>query len=267
MAMAMAMASDRRLSIAVALDPAAPLESVLRSALSLAGPSATLIGVFVEDTEATELQRSGLAREVTTLGETRSIGGGRLARQLAVRSRAVRLSFERGAASLGVQHSFEVLRGPGIEGLRRRLEQLDALVISRAYRRAGVRSWYGLPVHRLVGSAGRMVLFVQEEWSSGRRVVLLPAEGERGTETRALAGRIAAAEGLEAVVLAEPETGAPAPAGFRFRPLARATPAEVAAALGAEDARVLIVPREHPLAAPAALAELLRRTDASVLLA
>jgi hypothetical protein len=41
----------------------------------------------------------------------------------------------------------------------------------------------------------------------------------------------------------------------------------VAAALGAEDARVLIVPREHPLAAPGAFSELLRRTEASVLLA
>jgi len=263
----MATGSNHRLSIAVALDPAAPLESVLRSALSLAGPSATLIGVFVEDTETAELERSGLAREVTTLGETRSIGGGRLTRQLAVRSRAVRLSFERGATSLGVQHSFEVLRGPGIESLRRRLEQLDALVISRAHRRAGVRSWYGLPVHRLVGSAGRMVLFVQEEWSSGRRVVLLPAAGGRGAETRALARRIAAAEGLEAVVLAGPEQTQPAPAGFRSRQLARETPAEVAAALGAEDARVLIVPREHVLAAPAAFAELLRRTDTSILLA
>lgn len=263
----MATGSNHRLSIAVALDPAAPLESVLRSALSLAGPSATLIGVFVEDTETAELERSGLAREVTTLGETRSIGGGRLTRQLAVRSRAVRLSFERGAASLGVQHSFEVLRGPGIEALRRRLEQLDALVISRAHRRAGVRSWYGLPVHRLVGEPGRMVLFVQEEWSSGRRVVLLPGAGERAAEVQALARRIAAAEGLEAVVLRGAETAAPAPGGFRSRPLARAMPAEVAAALGAEDARVLIIPREHPLAAPAAFAELLRRTDSSILLA
>lgn len=263
----MAGANNHRFSIAVALDPAAPLESVLRSALSLAGPSATLIGVFVEDTETAELERSALAREVTTLGETRSVGGGRLTRQLAVRSRAVRLSFERGAASLGVQHSFEVLRGPGIESLRARLEQLDALVISRAHRRAGVRSWYGLPVHRLVGSAGRMVLFVQEEWSSGRRVVLLPLGGEPGAEIQALAGRIAAAEGLEAVVLSGPEAGAPAPAGFRPRPLARATPAEVAAALGAEEARVLVLPRQHPLAAPAAFAELLRRTDASILLA
>jgi hypothetical protein len=256
-----------RLSIAVALDPAAPLESVLRSALSLAGPSATLIGLFVEDSAAAEFERSALAREVTTLGETRPLGGGRLTRQYAVRSRAVRLSFERGAAGLGLRHSFEVLRGPGIESLRRRLEQVDALVISRAHRRAGLRSWYGLPVHRLVGSGGRMLLFVQEEWATGRRVVLLPAGGERAAELEVLGRRIAATEGLEAVVLAGPAAGETAPAGLRARPLARATPAEVAAALRAEDARVLILPREHPLAAPAAFAELLRRTDTSILLA
>jgi len=92
----MATEHGTRFSVAVALDPAAPLESVLRSALSLAGPSATLIGLFVEDTAATEFERSGLAREVTTLGETRTLGAGRLSRQFAVRSRAVRLSFERG---------------------------------------------------------------------------------------------------------------------------------------------------------------------------
>ncbi len=42
---------------------------------------------------------------------------------------------------------------------------------------------------------------------------------------------------------------------------------DLAAALGAEDARVLIVPREHSLAESARFAELLRRTDASILLA
>lgn len=256
-----------RLSIAVALDPAAPLESVLRSALSLAGPSATLIGLFVEDTAAAEFERSALAQEVTTLGETRPLGGGRLTRQFAVRSRAVRLSFERGAAGLGLRHSFEVLRGPGIESLRRRLEQVDALVISRAHRRAGLRSWYGLPVHRLVGSAGRMLLFVQEEWATGRRVVLLPADSARAAELEALARRFAAAEGLEAVVLTGPDAGQAVPAGLRARPLTGVTPAGVAAALRAEDARVLVLAREHPLAAPAAFAELLRRTDTSVLLA
>ncbi len=263
--MAMARATES-FSIAIALDPAAPLESVLRSALSLAGPSATLIGLFVEDTETAEFERSGLAREVTTLGETRPLGGGRLSRQFAVRSRAVRLSFERGAAGLGLHHSFEVLRGPGIESLHRRLEHLDALVISRAHRRAGLRSWYGLPVHRLAGSTSRMLLFVQEEWASGRRVAMLPGKGERAGELEELARRIAAAEGLEAVALWVPEEGEKAP-GLRTRSVASATPPEVATALRAEDARVLIVPREHPLAAPAALAELLRRTDTSILLA
>jgi hypothetical protein len=261
----MARAAER-LSIAVALDPAAPLESVLRSALSLAGPTATLIGLFVEDTEAAEFERSDLAREVTVLGETRSLAGGQLRRQFAVRSRAVRLSFERGAAGLGLQHSFEVLRGPGIESLHRRLERLDALVISRAHRRAGVRSWYGLPVHRLAGSTARMLLFVQEEWASGRRVALLPGQGERAGHLERLARRIAAVDDLEAFVLAVAEEGRTA-SGLRTRPLGAATPTEVAAALRAEDARVLIVPREHALAAPAAFAELLRRTDTSILLA
>jgi hypothetical protein len=263
--MAVARATER-LSIAVALDPAAPLESVLRSALSLAGPSATLIGLFVEDTETADFERCALAREVTVLGETRPLAGGRLRRQLAVRSRAVRLSFEQGAAGLGIRHSFEVLRGPGIESLHRRLEQLDALVISRAHRRAGVRSWYGLPVHRLAGSTARMLLFVQDEWASGRRVALLPGEGERAGHLEGLARRIAAAEDLEAFVLAVAEEGDTA-GGLRTRSLPAATPAEVAAALRAEGARVLVLPREHPLAAPAAFGELLRRTDTSILVA
>ena len=256
--------AERR-SIAIALDPAAPIESVLRAGLLLGGPSSRLVGLFVEDAEITEIARSGLAREVTSLGQSRPLVSARLSRQIRLRSRDVRLSFERGARALGVHGSFEVLHGRAIEQLSRRLQGLDALVISRAYRRAGLRSWYGLPVHRLVEAPPCTLLFVQEEWATGSRVLLLAPESERAEALRRLALRLAAAEGLEAVLLGD-EAAAPAD-GFRQRTLYDQRTGSLRAVLLEEDARVLIIPREHELVRGGRFAELLGATDTSLLIA
>lgn len=266
-----------RLRVLVALDPADPRREVLDAAASLCrGVQMELEGLFVEDTSILRLGELSFAREVAhATGAVRSLNTQTLDRQLRAQAMLVRKTFESAARQLGVRHSFRILRGEVLGGLEERAGKFDIVVVGKAGRHVGQRSWLGKSVHRLATLPGRTVVFVQGEWRTGRSVVVVADGQENVSRALQLATKIARADDLPLVILGAAREGSREaalqslsvrPTQVGFRPLWRMDTNSLIEAAVAEDARVLVLTRPLAEQGGDAIAGLLERIESSVVL-
>ncbi len=192
----------RKFRLLVALDPAAPNAAALEAIGSIAaGEHAELRGLFVEDINLLRLAGLPCAREVTTAGAVaRALERRRLERQIRAQASRVRRSFERAASVLGLPHSFHVTRGEVLSEVERAASEADVLVVSRAHRSAGSRSWMGITIHHLAASGPRTVVFVQGAWRTGRTIVAVSDQVEKSDRALRVAARLARQEDLQLAV-------------------------------------------------------------------
>lgn len=199
--------SSEILRVVVALDPAAPSEAMMEAVSSwVRGRQAELLGLFVEDHNLERLAGLSAAREVrTTGGEPAPLDPQEMVRQVREQGERVRRAFESGVSKLRLAGSFSIARGDVCDEMSKACEAADLLVVGRAQLRAGVRSWQGMTLHRLVSRVPRTLVFVQEQWRTGRTLVAICEDGEADRGLIRLAAQIAEAEGLELLLLATSE--------------------------------------------------------------
>ena len=244
-----------------------------------------LLGVLVEDRSVLAHAHSTLAREVVLSGLERRLDPTRLDRQLRARAGAVRKAFERGAARLGLVHSFEIVHGNPLDELRRAARGADALLIDASARAAcRLGDWPQRTLQELAGTPLRRIVFAGETGRNQADVVVI-AEADR--RNRATAAALAAAFGAarrmqsplrvmllrndvgtdrgEAETRADIERAARA-AGLRVEEVV-VLPASRARAVAASFARrarlTVLTPRQA--ADPALIADLILRTRGAVL--
>jgi nucleotide-binding universal stress UspA family protein len=133
-----------------------------------------------------------------------------------------------------------------------------------------------LPLAELLSEGPRLLLFVQERWSTGRRVAVL-ASGHGWERALERARAIAAHEGLELSILtvagdARSEelrstlTGTgPGGAARRLRRIAAVNAVELQRAAVAEDARLVVIPALAAMQDATLVGELLRQAECSVM--
>lgn len=195
--------------ILVALDPAAPRAEIFAALAGLLEePGAELRGLYVEDERLFRLATLPCAREVRiSFPGPRQLSASELQHDVEQSATQVREAFETEARRMRIRHSFTVRRGDVLNVIRSEATGNDLIVIGRSLKSAGTRTWHGITVARMAERPTSSLLFVNEPWDSGSRVLVLldPSAGARrglhmGT---LLAGR----EGLELTVLVLPREG------------------------------------------------------------
>lgn len=265
--------------ILVALDPAVPSGSALEVMVSLGkGIRAELLGLFVEDINMLRVASLPVVREVSVVsGATRPMETARVERQLRARAREVRRRFEQAARQLRMRHSFKVARGEVVAEVRRAAEEADLVILSRAHRSAGHRSWFGATIYQVALPGENTVVIVQEEWRTGSQVIVVREPGTGYSEALTMGTRIAAGEGLSLTILDSVLSGsgsrrAAEPGGGLVRKpienlrVPQITSRELAAIALGKDARVLVLPRHHPEVSEELIRELLDQVECSLVL-
>lgn len=258
------MTAEGKLRLLVALDSRAPDAGALRLLTRLGGAGALeLTCLFVEDEDLTRAAALPGLREISLTGQVQTLDPQRIAREVAADAESARAAFDHLAAELArehraLEHRFLVARGRLAEEFHRAAATSDLVMVTRALRTSGLRPRLGRSFLGLVREP-KPVLFVNEPWQSGSRVVVL---GD-GPDTLATAGRLAEAEGLPLVAVGP--VGMPTPPGVRLHPLAGVTETPIAEACLAEDARLLVVPARADVDWPELLVSLLDRLPCSVL--
>jgi hypothetical protein len=242
--------------ILLALDPAAPREeawAALGDLTDLAGAEVTAL--YVEDEDVRRLaDLPGITEVRWGAASPRRLEPAALAEDVGRTADAVRRLCERAAALRGARLHFRTARGEVLAELSRASREADLLVVARALRSAGARTWHGAAPERLAArlaadgaAAPPDVLFVNEPWDSGSAVVVLAPADAAGDHARALAAALAQAAGLPLEVLPADTD----PSGLPAR---------------ARRARVLVLPWALARGAGSALATLVTEARASLLL-
>ena len=171
----------------------------------------------------------------------------RLGREVAGQAKAAQIAFEQYAAKRKVGYAFRRVRGRLIERLLEAASQSDLVVVCRSTRAPGLRTRQASHFEPLLDSR-RSLLFVNEPWFSGKRIVVLSDPSiENSLLAFETAQRFARAEGLELVAL-ELEPGpntSPSEAalsGTRLRYIPALAEDEIMSACEAEEARLLVAP-------------------------
>lgn len=240
--------------VLIALDPGISRNSSLRAIASLVNEAVTeVIGLFVEDALLLQLARSPVAREITFEAGDRVAGTDQVERQFRAQAARLRAVFETETGRAGLRGDFRVIRGELATELMRAAALADVLVLSHSRIDAMRSVSQRLPLRELVEEGPSTLVFVQEVWSTGRRVAVLVTGPESESALR-LAAEIARREHLDLSVLS---TGGSAAADWAREALARAgnRPRNVhlhslkrigvedlLRASHAEDARVMILP-------------------------
>ncbi len=160
-----------------------------------------IVGLYVEDEDLINAMRlPGLKEVRMESSQSESLDSDRLRKDLAVHAAGLRRSFESSASRHQLRYSYRVVRGRPSEAVVDAAAQSDFVVVSRALRSAGLRARQAGQYGPLV-QAQKNVLFVNEPWASGSRIVFI-CEGDPVSDSRALdlARRLADVEGLPLVV-------------------------------------------------------------------
>ena len=258
------------LRVLVALDPNVVRDDVL-AALACLGDGAVpeLLGIYVEDEALIALGQVSAAREVAWAARaSRGLDVDSLQRQL--RAEAGRLIglFGAGAARAGLRHSASVARGGWLTEVLRAAVACDALVLGHSRLPAGQAGTVRRGLQDVLRLAPATVLFVQERWSTGRRIAVLWDGSPAAVHAAQLAARLARAGGLELVLFATADApGPPGELACRARRLAGTTPDLLARAVLGADARAICLPAGDAEALAPAVAGLLGRASCSVIVA
>ena len=202
-----------------------------------------MLGLFVEDEDLLRAARlPGLTEVSVNTGEVKSISG------------------------LKIKHSFRVARGRAVDAVAEAATTSDIVVVSRALRASGLRSRRGVHFEPLVQQQ-RNLLFVNEPWASGARVIVLCESNPKQCERPlAVARRIADAEEIELVLALPPDAQEveDSPAD-RMVHLDAWSEDAVAALCDREDARLLVLPPTERLDWRALLMNVVDRVPCSLL--
>ncbi len=190
------MNAGRPRRVIIWLDPAAPQEPALQVLEGL-GAAAELLGLFVEDANLLDLSGHSVAREFSEHGAVSTLDAPELERQFQAHARRLRSLFERMAAQLAMPGSFRVTRGDPREELIRHSADCDTLVLSHSRRSLGPRLAVRPRLDDLLGAGPPTLVFVQDAWRTGDRVVAVFDASPASEAALRIAGRIVAAEGLE----------------------------------------------------------------------
>ncbi len=267
-----------RYRILVAVDPAAARLDVLRT-LSILGQGAAgeVLGLLVEDAALLQVARVPIVREITLESAlVRPLSLPLLERQLRDRAERLQTLFEAAVRPLAPRHGFRVARGEWVTELVKAAQGFDVLVLTHARSAIGPHRGLRARLRELLAAGPRTLVFVQEEWPTGRRVaVLYDGSGPAGAALK-LATGLADSEGLalsvlvpgadeeQAAALAEQARAACGRAA-RVTRLPDTSVDELSAAAWREHARVLVLPAQEAEADSALLAGLLERCSCSLI--
>lgn len=244
----------RHSRVLIALDPGISREPSLRAIASLVNEAVTEVtGLFVEDVMLLQMARSPVAREVTFEAGDRVIGTEQVERQFRAQATRLRAVFETEAGRAGLRGDFRVIRGNPAAELLRAAALADVLVLSHSRTDAMRSVSQRLPFRELIKGGPSTLVFVQEVWSTGRRVAVLVTGPESEAALR-LAGEIAGRENLDLSVLVTGQLAAADwlrealaeagnwPRAVRLHSLKSIGVEDLLQASQAEDARVMILP-------------------------
>jgi nucleotide-binding universal stress UspA family protein len=240
------MTSDtaRRRRLLVALDNAGPCDGAMRTlARLLAATPLEITGLFLEDEDLLRAAALPGMQEITLGGQAASLNAERISRDMAGAAAAARRAFDALTRHLASEHGrleyrFQVARGHISEELDRAAAGQDVVVVTRAWRTAGLRSRLGRTYSALARQP-LSVLLINEPWASGSSVVVLDGD----SATIAYAARLAQLEGVRLVVAQPPDARNPKlQDGAEVRPLADLKEATLADLCLVEDARLLVLP-------------------------
>ncbi len=226
-----------------------------------------MLGLFVEDEDLLRAASlPGLTEVSVNTAEVRTVSAEQIREQIAGQARRAREEFEASARGLKIKHSFRVARGRAVDAVAEAALTSDIVVVSRALRASGLRSRRGVQFEPLVQQQ-RDLLFVNEPWASGARVIVLcetdPSECARPI---AVARSVADAEKIELVLAIPPDAqnveGSPAD---RVVHLDAWSEDAVAALCDREDARLLVLPPTQRLDWRALLMNVVDRVPCSLL--
>lgn len=195
--------------IVVAPDPAAPRDDVFQALLAVCDAAdADITTLFVEDDNLLRLAALPGSVEIRTVPapSSRRLDPDALRAQYDQRAGEIRARSEHAALALRLHTRFAVVRGDVPTELARAGAGADVLVIGRAQRSAGVRTWLGVAPERLLAllhpsPPPPALLFVHEPWRSGRCVTVLDSGDPAGARARTLAAAVARREQLPLEVL------------------------------------------------------------------
>ncbi len=193
----------------------------------------------------------------------------RMRQDLERHAQEVRSRFEQTAQHLRLHHSFKSIRGEPAEMLSNIAGRSDFVVLCRPLRGAGFRSRRLVQLDHLM-SRYRQLMFVNEPWETGSRVVVVAGSASPASDYAVDKGAdIAAAEGLEFVIAtAAGESGHLDRATIPGRSVAlkEISEATIVALCQREDARLLVVDVDEKLDWQALLDRLLDRLSCSLLI-
>lgn len=264
--------------VVIALDPGISRESVLEAVLSLRIEVDTLVqALLVEDTALLQMARSPCAREITLDARERPLGPQLLETQFRAAAGRLRMMLEAESLRVGLRCQFLVARGDPTTELLRASSLADVLVLAHSRADVARAMSQRLPLAVLLQAGPPTLVFVQESWSTGRRVVAVYAGREARSALR-LGEVIALREGLDLSVLVHQygsqdiATDAPLgdafyPKSVRIRPLNSVGSDQLLKASIEEDARVLILPADLALNDSNLVSDLLKRADCSIICA
>jgi hypothetical protein len=268
-------AADHR--VLVVLEPGMNRESTLRAVISLGGEAGTVIeALFVEDVTLLRVSRLPVAREITLEARERVVAPDQVETQYRVLATRLRAQLETEADRVGLRCEFRMVRGDVTTELLRAASLADVLVLAHSRIEVARALSQRLPLCDLLAKGPSVLAFVQERWSTGRRVLALFAGDQRPNALR-VALAVAKREALELSILLPRDlarTGMQADimeaiggqAGTaRFREIARVNVGELLRASIAEDARVLVLPAEQAVEDPLLVTELLKRASCSII--
>jgi len=267
-----------RYRILVAVDPAASRLEVLRTLSSLGGgPAGEVLGLLVEDAALLEVARLPIVREITLESAVvRPLSLPLLERQLRDRADRVRARFEAAVGPLVPRHGFRVARGEWVTELIKAAHGFDVLVLTHARSAIGPHRGLRARLRELLVAGPRTLVFVQEEWPTGRRVAVLYDGSSPAAAALKLAAGLADSEGLGLAVLVPGADEAQA-AGLAEQVRTMSSQAtrvvrlpdtsvdELSAAVWREDARVLVLPAQEAETDSTLLAGLLERASCSLI--
>ena len=160
-----------------------------------------LTGLYVEDEDLIKAAKlPGLLEISLTSGAVSKLSAATVSSQTRSQLEKVRTQFEKSARSIDYKTLFRVVRGRVIEMFCEAARNSDLIVVSRALRPTGMRTYHGSQFGNLLSQHSNF-LFVNEPWHSGNCIIAL-YEFTSNQHDRALhaARRFADREQIELIV-------------------------------------------------------------------
>ena len=245
--------------------------AALRAIRPLAGGVVPrVMGLFIEDEALYGAAALPGVVEVSLASlKAEHLDPARMRQDLERHAQEMRSRFEQSAQHLRLHHSFKTLRGEPAEMLSNVAGRSDFVVLCRPQRGAGFRSRRLVHLDHLM-SRYRQLMFVNEPWETGSRVVVVAGGATPAGDYAVGKGAdIAAAEGLEFVIATAADASRrldQAAVPGRLVALEEISEATIVTLCQREDARLLVVDVDEQLDWQALLDRLLDRLACSLLI-